>query len=637
MPAALLVLLIAGCELPPPDLNDSVGADPASSADPGDAASATVSFQFEADADPEVAALPFMETELLARVLPGAEDDDLEAAYAEIGVTPVGEIPEIQTVALSVAAEAMQAKAAAVAAHPLFESVHKSYLYDVEQFPNDATFNLQDHFETIGVDAAWEITTGANDLIIAVVDTGVEPDHPDLASKLRDGWNVFGRNTDSRDVLGHGTSVAGSAAAVSDNRVGVAGVSWGSPILPIRVTDSQGRATSRDIATGIVWAVKLGARVINVSFAPLGSDRVVLSAAQYARNSGALVFISTGNSGKSYRARRTSRAIFVGALDRPDELASFSNTGPFVDLVAPGTQIYTTKRGRGYGRVSGTSFASPLVAGVAALLWSVNPDFRPVTVENLLFSTAVDLGVRGRDNRYGVGRVDAGAAVAAALDVVEERDTIAPRVEIIDPVDRATVSGILGVSVGAFDSGGLADVVLSVDGNPFTTDTAEPYRLAINARKLSSGLHRLTATATDSSGNASTSARVRIIVTGGTAGGGASGGGSQGGAGSGGGTAGAAGLDATPPIVTFAFPADGSRVFSSVGIRATVTDDTELRTAEWLADGLRQDAEALGGKSAVVDFLWNASAVTNGTHVITLLVEDAAGNQTTARLTLLKD
>jgi subtilisin family serine protease len=591
-------------------------------------------FTFDEDDDPLIAKLPFAETELLGRVFPGVTPDDLTDAYTDLNVSVIESIDEIQTVALRVNADAFNETAQTLSTHPLFESVSKSYFYDVQAIPDDEDFSLQRHFSSIGVDDAWDITTGSEDMIIAILDTGVEPNHPDLKDKLLDGWNVVDKNDIFDDVLGHGTAVAGSAAAVTDNGKGVAGVAWDNPILPVRVSDKSGRAASRDIATGIVWAVNNGAKVINVSFAPLGSDRTVLNAAKFARDSGALVFISTGNNGKSYRARQTDSAIFVGAVDDPDELAAFSNTGKFVDLVAPGTRIFTTNMGRKYGAVNGTSFASPIVAGVAALVWSVNPDLRPVTIEGILMDTADDLGARGRDSDFGVGRINAIEAIDWALDTVEDDDTRAPNVDIIEPADREVVSGVTKVVVAAFDANEVADVVLYVDGEAFATDTAEPFKIAVNTRRMTNGLHTIQVVATDRVGNARTSSTVRIIVEGGTSSSG-TGGGSSGGSGSNdSNTSGIAQADGIPPTAMITSPADGSRVFSSVGVQGVAVDNQSLKTIEWLVDGARQDIQRVSGTRQTVTFLWNASNASSGQHIIVLRVTDDAGNQSSSSIRL---
>ncbi len=582
-------------------------------------------FAFEADADPEIAALPFESRMLIARIFPGAEVADLEEAYGMLGVTVVEELAEVQSVVLDTDGQDVAMVARAASQMDVFEDVSKSYEYEVEQTPDDPDFGSQRFFSQIEAEGAWDVTTGSADMLIAIVDTGVEPDHPDLVDKLLPGWNIYNKNNDSRDVFGHGTSVAGSAAAVSDNRTGVAGVAWENPIVPVRVSDSRGRASSRRIAAGIIWAVNRGAKVINVSFAPIASDKTVLAAAAYARSSGSLVFISTGNNGRAFSATRNDNAVFVGAVDGRDELASFSNTGLYVDIVAPGTRIRTTKMGQSYGNVNGTSFASPIVAGVAALVWSVNPDFRPSTVQDILMSTAVDLGSSGRDDFYGEGLVDAAEAVAEALETIERIDDDPPSVRFTRPADLSTASGYVRASVSVFDDTEVADVVLSVDGVPFATDTAKPYSFAINTRGFENGIHTLTAVASDVYGNVSESTRVRIRVEGGS------------GSGSiGGGLSISTGDDIAPEAV-INFPVDGSSVFSSVGMQATLTDNKALRRVEWLVDGVRVDSSTISGTRQVVSFLWDATSVSRGDHIIAVRVEDSSRNKSTTSITLTKE
>lgn len=636
------LLFLARCGAPPPQTlnpNESDQGEEDTTTIRDDGAFGGGTFHFVEDEDPEVAVLPFAEDEIIARILPGAHPDDIDAAYAELGVTVIEEIKEIQTAALRVEPDQLGAVATALAADPNFESVHKSYYYDAQATPNDPDFSRQSHLEAIGAEEAWEIAVGSDEMIIAILDTGVDLEHPDLVDRLIDGWNVHDDDGDPSDVLGHGTGVAGSAGASADNGIGVAGVSWANPLMPVRISNDKGRGSSRKIAAGIVWAVNHGARVINVSFAPLGSDTTVLKAAAFARSSGALVTISSGNNGKSYKAKADDSAIFVGAVDQSATLADFSNTGPFVDIVAPGKSVRTTQLGGGYGNVNGTSFASPIVAGVAALVWSVNPDFRPATVEGLLFDTAVDLGSPGRDDQYGAGLVDAAAAVSAALDVVEVVDTKRPQVAIIEPDDLEVVSGSVSVSVGAFDNIDIADVVLSLDGEAFATDTAAPFRFTVNTKRLANGMHTLSVVATDSSGNTSITRSVRITIEGGTGGGGSGSGGSGGSDGdddSGGGTAGGVG-DVIPPTVVINSPVEGASVLGSVGIQATFTDNVSLRSVEWFVDGTRQESRNLHGTRQVVSFLWNASTASKGPHRITIRVLDGARNEATETLNLIRE
>lgn len=590
-----------------------------------DAAEAAV---FAEDEDPDVAKLPFAQDELLVRVFPGANAGDLALAYQDAGVAPIADLSVIQMAALGVNADAFQEAAATLALSPAIESVHKSYQYDAQRTPDDPEFAAQDHLQRLGMTDAWSMTTGDSDRVIAILDTGVEPDHPDLIEKFVPGWNMYDDDNDTADVLGHGTGVAGSAAAASDNGIGIAGIAWDNPIMPIRVSSNEGRASSRHIAQGVIWAVDHGARIINISFAPLGSDATVLAAAQYARNSGALVFISAGNGGKLSQSVDNDNAVFVGALDEQSALAAFSDTGAFVDLTAPGTRIRTTATDGGYRPVNGTSFASPIVAGVAALVWSVNPSLRPASVYNILVETAVDLGNEGRDARFGHGAVDPVAALERAMASDEAADTRAPSVTIVRPADNETVRGQFRVEVGAHDGDGVADVVLSVDGVPFATDTTLPYSFSVPVADLSSGLHTVSVVATDGSGNSSTAQSIRIQVAGGS-------GTTAGGEGSPG--VGGATQDSIAPVVVINFPVNNSVVRTSVAVQATVTDNAGLRRLEWLVDGTRVRVESISGSRQVRSFVWEASRAAVGPHRLEVRVEDAARNPATASVTVLKE
>lgn len=289
------------------------------------------------------------------------------------------------------------------------------YRYEPAVTPNDASYSSQYHLPLVGLPAAWDTTQGSSSIIIAILDTGVDT-HADLAANLMPGFNFFDNNTNTADVRGHGTATAGVAAAIGNNGVGVAGTAWKSRILPCRIADNTGAAYSDTIAAAIKWAADQGARVINCSYGPLQGDLVIENAAQYARNKGALVFVSSGNDGNRDGSPMSGSISFVGATNSSDTLVSWSTTGPAVKLVAPGERLLTTARGGGYANFSGTSFSCPLVAGIAALCWSGNPNLSATALENILHSTAVDRGPAGWDERYGYGRIDAKAAMAAVLE-----------------------------------------------------------------------------------------------------------------------------------------------------------------------------------------------------------------------------
>jgi type VII secretion-associated serine protease mycosin len=274
--------------------------------------------------------------------------------------------------------------------------------------------------------SAWARATGAG-VTVAVIDTGVDAEHPDLAGKVLTGYDVLkGTAGGTTDGNGHGTHVAGIIGAVTGNGAGVAGVAPDAEILPVRVFGSDGAGFMSDVAEGIVWAADHGADVINLSLGSPSKLTALTEAVTYARNKGATVVAAAGNeradgSPVSYPAADAG-VIAVAATDANDRVTKFSNAGSYVDLAAPGSAVLSTYptalTGGEYAAMSGTSMASPQVAGVVALLEGYRAALTPYQIEAILKASAVDLGKAGFDNDHGYGRIDAVAALAAAGQAV---------------------------------------------------------------------------------------------------------------------------------------------------------------------------------------------------------------------------
>lgn len=282
--------------------------------------------------------------------------------------------------------------------------------------PNDPSYgsqwglnNAQDH--DIDAPEAWDIHTGGSGVTIAVIDTGVDLDHPDLQAKIVAGWDYVNNDNFADDDNGHGTHVAGIAAASGNNGIGIAGVSWGARVMPLKVLSSAGSGTTADLAEAITYAADNGAKVINMSLgASCGSGWPdVEEAVNYAVGKGALLVAAAGNNGSTavLCPGALNGVVAVGATDSNDARPSYSNYGAALDVAAPGSGIYSTYYGGGYATFSGTSMASPHVAGLAALLWSFAPGMTASEVEALIKQTADDLGSAGRDQYYGYGRINA--------------------------------------------------------------------------------------------------------------------------------------------------------------------------------------------------------------------------------------
>jgi subtilisin family serine protease len=289
--------------------------------------------------------------------------------------------------------------------------------------PADPMYRKQWGLTKIHAPAAWNIEVGeTRSVTVAVIDTGVDVNHPDLKQKLLSGFNSVANSTDVQDDHGHGTHVAGIIAASTNNAVGIAGVSWGARILPIKSLDKSGAGSSCAILAGVVFATSQHVDVINMSLGGPGHcSAAVQEAVNAAHAADIAVVAAAGNSGFSFNTPSTpancDHVLAVAATDQRDRAAAFSNFGDYVDLSAPGVEIVSTiidtKTGaHSYAALSGTSMASPMVAGLAALIGARHPDWGANEIETRLIRTSRDLGKRGWDEHFGHGRIDAARAVA---------------------------------------------------------------------------------------------------------------------------------------------------------------------------------------------------------------------------------
>ncbi|WP_049925783.1 S8 family peptidase [Halopiger goleimassiliensis] len=291
--------------------------------------------------------------------------------------------------------------------------------------PNDTYYGQQDAPQQIGCEAAWDRTYGDSDVVIAVVDQGVQYDHEDLAANVDDriGEDFTGRGSDPYPVNtneDHGTIVAGIAAGETNNGTGHAGISNCS-LLCARALDESGSGSLSDIADAIQWAVDQGVDVINLSLGASSGYYTLKNACQYAVEQGTLPIAAAGNDGGavSYPAAYDS-VLAVSAVDSNDRLTSFSNYGEEIDVAAPGSRVVSSDLNDSYTRASGTSMAAPVVSGVAGLVLSLYPDLSADELRTHLRETAEDVGISRLAQGY--GRIDADAAVNTVPDGHEPDD-----------------------------------------------------------------------------------------------------------------------------------------------------------------------------------------------------------------------
>lgn len=471
---------------------------------------------------------------------------------------------------------------------------------------NDPYAGSEWHLPKVGAGTAWDTSQGAG-ITIAILDSGVDTTHPDLQPNLVAGYNMYDNNTNVSDVCGHGTAVAGTAAASSNNGIGVAGVAGKSRIMPIRVAYFDAASNNcygyySTIANGLTWAADHGARVANASFGGVAGSAAIQSAAQYMKNKGGLVFVSAGNAGIDENIVPTTSMIAVSATDQNDVKTSWSSYGSFVALSAPGASIWTTSKGGIYQAWNGTSFSSPLAAGIAALMMAAQTSLDGSQIEQLMFSTALDLGAAGRDSLYGYGRVNAAAGVMAAATPVVAPDTQTPTSSIVAPLAGSTVSALVAVDVSASDNVGVTRVELRVNDTLVALDDAAPYSFSWNSAGVPNGMASLTATAYDFAGNASGSATVAVNVANATT---------------------PVTQDTTAPIVTITNPSAGS-VYGTVTVSVSASDNSGAAgiSQTLYIDGVLK-ARGTGGSLA---YSWNTRKVKAGIHTLQAVAKDAAGN-----------
>ena len=539
--------------------------------------------------------------ELLVQVKPGVTESRARGILNEFGAQVSDEIPQLRVKRIKVPPHALERILESLNAHEHMSFAEPNFLAEPMSIPNDYYYNSQWHLPKISAPEGWDLTTGAADIPIAILDTGVDPNHPDLQAKLLPGYNFYDRNTDTSDVRGHGTAVAGAAAAISNNGRGVAGVAWRNPVLPLRISAPDGYATYSAMASAITYAADHGAKVINLSYGGENYSSTLQSAVDYAWSKGAVVVASAANysTDTPYYPAACNHVVAVSATNTSDQLTSFSNYGNWVDVAAPGVSIYTTSRGGGYGAYSGTSFSSPVTAGLLALIFSANPSLTNQDVLDILTQNTDDLGAPGFDSTFAHGRINVSKSLQAALEKRQETDTTPPLAIITSPSDGSVITGgVITVNVSATDNVGVTKVELYVNGSLHSTDTSSPYSFLWDSSQRPDGTYQFYAKAYDAAGNTAQSGSISLNLT-------------------------RPQTDTTPPVVSISSPPDGSVITGGViTVNVSATDNVGVTKVELYVNGSLHSTDT----SSPYSFLWDSSQRPDGTYQFYAKAYDAAGN-----------
>ena len=417
---------------------------------------------------------------------------DVDAGKAGAALRKAG-LRDVETHGSTVTFGGDRGKAArALAAVGQETTIAPDYLRTTADTPNDTGFATQWNLGTfagsngVNAEAAWTGTHGSASVTVAVLDSGADVAHPELAGKLVDPRNVTNNTTNVTDTVGHGTAVAGLITGLTNNASSLASLGWDTMVMPVKVENSVGEITDSAIIAGIDWALDHGAEVVNLSLGGGCNSAPFADAIESAQTRGALVVAAAGNSftaGNPVIFPAAEPGVLgVGATGRNGVRAPYSQTGNFVDIAAPGgtgdsaaNNIPLLAPGGTTTTNAGTSFSSPTVAAAAALVLAENPLLSPSEAGEVLTRTAHDLGTAGYDTSYGAGILDAGAAVDAALVTAPRQGTyvpIAPQ-RILDtrdassgdfrtPLGSASTFQVQVAGEGTVPASGMLAVVMNV-------------------------------------------------------------------------------------------------------------------------------------------------------------------------------
>ncbi|MBI3486529.1 S8 family serine peptidase [Candidatus Daviesbacteria bacterium] len=549
---------------------------------------------------------PSASDQILVKFKNGLSDKQKQSVYKLYGLEKKDNLKQISVDLVKVNPKAKDRVLEALSKNNLIEYAEPDYLLKADDVPNDPWFSVEWHLKDINAPTAWDINKGSTAVSVAVIDSGVYSQHEDLAGQLTsNGYNFVDNNTDTADKTGHGTAVAGTMDAATNNGKGVASLGRNIMTMPLVAADSTGAMYLSNEIKAIDYAADNGAKTINISYGGSVFIQSEQDAVNYAWNKGLVIVAAAGNSNLSsidYPAG-DQNVIAVGAVDGSDNRANFSSYGTGLDVVAPGVGIYTTNTTNSYQADSGTSYSSPLVAALAGLIFSAAPNLAPQQVTDIITSTAKDLGDPGWDQYYGWGKIDAYAALQKATGITPLPDTTAPTVSITSPTSNSIISGIVSIAASASDNVAVTKVEFYIDNSLHTADSTSPYSDSWDTTTFANGTHTILAKAYDSAGNIGISSTTSVTVNNPV-------------------------LDITPPTVSITSPVSGSTVSGSVNLTATASDNVSVSKVTYLIDGVYIGEST----SSPYSVAWDTTQFSNGTHSLVANAIDPSNNLGTSAI-----
>lgn len=357
--------------------------------------------------------------------------------HSRLKGTPIARIPILDVQVVRVPADHLEEALEAYNHTPGVAYAEPNYTVQALDLPDDPLLSKQWNLQAIHAPEAWDLSHG-DGVTIAIIDTGVQPNDPDLKDKLVPGYDFVNNDREPWDDHGHGRRVALVAAAATNNGIGIAGVGYNARIMPLKALDATGLGTHSWLAAAIVWAASHGADVINLSLGGPFPSRTLSEAIDFAWNQGAVLVAAAGNEGSdvvTYPAAYPS-VMAVVATTPEMQRAFFSNYGRYVSVAAPGVGIIAGQEEGGSVAGRGTSLATPHVAGVAALVVARNPSLTNTQIRAIIEQTADDLGEPGWDPYYGHGLINAYRAVQQAAPTDAGSGPREAMVEAVNAVRR---------------------------------------------------------------------------------------------------------------------------------------------------------------------------------------------------------